>query len=872
LAESGNAGHTGRFAVPRLSPDFIQRPRLLRHVDQLREHPLLSLTGPAGSGKSVLAAQWCRQCALPVAWMQLPRDQTSEQLVEQLSDALGFLAASAAPDGRRPHSHQRGGPDPAAVDPWRAALTGAPPSVLVLDGMRVSGPLDVYSDLAAALQEAPDCRVHLLAISRGNLPQHPNPLRLSGVLPHLGGSELALDVDETASLVEVHSGRPVDAGVAAELTARLDGWMAGTVITALARPPGDDATIDELLDAAADGIEEYVGAEILSSLPPDVTTFLHATSVLDGLTAPLCDHVTERDDSDKVLQTMRRDGLPIHRIPSAVGTFRYAGWLRRVLATRHRREGPAGPARSLRRAGEWFEANDRPIEAAECLVQLQDWGELERVLTLHLTRLLGAADIDRLSGLLASIPRSVRVNRVELGLNAACVEMMAGRVSAAFEELALSEAGMNPDQRMRADVIRAASVAWVEDPLVPLAAAESAIEACDDLGDDYEFANGHVVASIDLYRTSARSSALMAAAYAGRWDDGRRHLVALSSETAQRELPVLALRRLVSRSVFLAVAGDLGAASAVTEAALALATECDLGEHPFSSGLFFAVGELHRLAGRLEAALPAIERGLAIARDNRRRNLVAASTGSLAALLVDSGRAPAALDLVEQHRSSRRHRPPPTPAAMLAAAEARALGAIGEHRLAMKVLRQAPSSSTTAAVGVATALATGDVAGARETIERWPAEKTAIATLRRGLALAMTLDTMGVARESQAVLRSTLAAADELLQPIAEFGAPMARLLRRVYRYEHDSAAADVARRVQALVAGGGAVAPRLTERESVVLEHLDRGLPLPAIAVEARMSVNTVKTHVKSIYRKLGASSRADALEAWRSRPTGRD
>jgi DNA-binding NarL/FixJ family response regulator len=75
-----------------------------------------------------------------------------------------------------------------------------------------------------------------------------------------------------------------------------------------------------------------------------------------------------------------------------------------------------------------------------------------------------------------------------------------------------------------------------------------------------------------------------------------------------------------------------------------------------------------------------------------------------------------------------------------------------------------------------------------------------------------------------------------------------------------------MARRAVALVANHGTIAPRLTAREAVVLAYLDRGLSLPAVAAEAHLSVNTVKTHVKAIYRKLGASSRAEALEAWRS------
>ena len=170
-----------------------------------------------------------------------------------------------------------------------------------------------------------------MAVSRCTLPAQLNPLRLSGVIPHVDASDLAVEAAETEAVLEAVSGRPVSEELAVELTQRLEGWMAGTVIAALARPSGDDVTADEWLDAASDGIEDYVAAEIVDHLPDDITSFLHTTSAVEHVTASLCDHLTGREDGDNVLRMMRRHGLPIRRVRSGLGTFRYSGWFRTVL-------------------------------------------------------------------------------------------------------------------------------------------------------------------------------------------------------------------------------------------------------------------------------------------------------------------------------------------------------------------------------------------------------------------------------------------------------------------------------------------------------------------------------------------------------------
>ena len=104
------------------------------------------------------------------------------------------------------------------------------------------------------------------------------------------------------------------------------------------------------------------------------------------------------------------------------------------------------------------------------------------------------------------------------------------------------------------------------------------------------------------------------------------------------------------------------------------------------------------------------------------------------------------------------------------------------------------------------------------------------------------------------------------MQPFLETGATVRRLLGRVEVHEKDSAVQSLVRVVRGHLDVTQPNAPRFTSREAAVMMLLERRMSLPAIAAEMFVSVNTIKFHVKAIYRKLGVSARDEAIAAWQS------
>jgi len=267
-------------------------------------------------------------------------------------------------------------------------------------------------------------------------------------------------------------------------------------------------------------------------------------------------------------------------------------------------------------------------------------------------------------------------------------------------------------------------------------------------------------------------------------------------------------------------------------------------------------------------AAEALAAGDQLARQSNRHNMVATIVASQAQLALASGDHAAALELIERHRRDASHRPPHTIAGLLAAAEARALTAAGDARKALRLLDTAPSTPAAAAARVSALIAVGRIADAGDTVQRWPAEPTIDAAVRRELAIAAVCDAgrRGPAAERAFRAALALAADHQLMQPFVELGPLVSRLLQRAPNQGSDTIEVELARRLHAAIVSGeiATVSPRLTAREAAVLARLAEGRSLSDVAADVHLSVNTVKTHVKAIYRKLGVSSRVEAIRVY--------
>jgi LuxR family maltose regulon positive regulatory protein len=837
--------------APDLPDNFVELPRLLDQLDQITARAVSLVVAPAGTGKTTLLAAWSRRrCGLPVHWVSA----TSPAAIADLTRAVRADPGELAPD----HLDQ-------------AFVPGAP-LVLVVDGVDTPEASAAAFELAS-IAAAGSAGIHVVIVGRCPPPPTIVTLRLSAQVWELPPAELLLDVDEAVDIVARYSTVPVSIRDPSELAGRFDGWLVGLALAGMAAT-GAEVSSDDLVDAAIELIEDYVATSILGSVDEELRQFLLRTAFLDDLDPGLCDLVTDRVDSARVLTRGRSAGVPMVRTSSR--SVRVVAPVRIALQTLAVRDDPSAEDTTLRRAADWYSRHGKPFEAAACFVRLEAWLDVATVITFHIPTILERDEIGRVADLIRIAPGEVLREHATLALAGAWVLRMDGQVTAAVELMGIYEPYLSERARMIADVNRASVADWSDDMDAAIEFAERALAACDQLGDDAlavvqsPLPATYGPTSVDAYRSRAHDAALLAGAFGARWDTALEHLVDVEPATWAKLPQVQHVILHGSRALYFALCGRALDAAAEAHVALSTANTAHLSDTRPVADAVLAAGYAKQMTLQHGHAQDLFTQAQDLAERSNRHNLVALAAAAQVNLAVDAGTPEVGLELAEGFRSRAPHRYPPTVAGLVVAAHARALTGCGRFPAALRLLEGAPLTPAVASARVAVCLGQGDVSGAQSGVRDWPPVPTVDSIVRRAFAAAVICNHTGDRRRA-ALLRTAIDAAGphRLLQPFVEFGPGVARLIRQ-HASQDSLFTEDLMRWI-----GGSPVTsstPRFTAREAMVMSHIAEGKRVREVADTIHVSVNTVRSHLQSAYRKLGVGNRADAVRAWRGAHPGHD
>ena len=398
----------GRLRPPPLRAGLVERPRLLRLLEQLTRWPLTLVAAPTGYGKTTLLASWAASTHRRVAWASVgSRELGAEGFWELVTAAL-----------------ERAEP--------RLGLSDD--VTLVLDGYEQASHSGVDADFARFLELAPET-LHVVVCTRGE-PELALPLsRARGTVAELGARELRLDVDEAAAVLRHVLGDRAMQVDAEAVVRRTEGWPAAVYLAALAAQARPDA--DEARD-----VSEYLRLELLDAQQDEtLRSFLLETSVLERLSPPLCDALLRRRDSGATLRTLVRRGAFLVPLDGPGREYRYLRPVREFLRAELGRVAPARAdelqlraAVACEHAGLYEDAAGHARRAAgdDAAGSLLDRHALELVRdghTEHLERLLatraGAAAARRRPALGAELHRFVQAGSDVPALTAAAERIAA---------------------------------------------------------------------------------------------------------------------------------------------------------------------------------------------------------------------------------------------------------------------------------------------------------------------------------------------------------------------------------------------------------------------------------------------------------------
>lgn len=862
---------TARHGGPPTVPPFaITRDDLLERLEDALRRPVVLLVAPAGYGKSVLLGQWARRFpARKVAWVALTDlDNDAVHLGRRLADALGTIDPDLG-DAARANLHATtdslGGD---FLEQFTSDLEAAGEVTLVLEDLErlVSEPLRAELGLVAGRLPPGS---HLVLSSRSDPPMALHRLRARDELAELRQDVLAMSAAETARLVQRLAGVELRADQARTLQERTEGWPVGVQLAALSLRSRDD--VERFIDDFSGDdrhVADYLSGELLADLDPAERDFLVTTSVLDRLSGPACDALTGRRDGGTMLEDLERRALFLTPLDGRRDRYRYHTLFRDLLRYELRTTRPGEEEELHRRAARWCQDRGEITEAAGHLLAAEHWDGVVTLAEDHAREYFERGESNTVLSWFQRLPPEQLRHRPDLTLVLASLQIMGGQALAAEDHLArlLREQDLGPARAGMAQALRALLYQYHLDPVDALGAAreaEALLGAAPDgpapvLGGMSDTASLLVLARI----AGCRSELLQ-----GRIDAARPWLararggstfapwtVALCGAEAQLE----------------ALAGRLQPAEDAAGRALRVAAEAGVPGHRACADAHLARGRVLIERRQFDEARQAFADGELGARANRRHVLLAVFRVEQAALLLATGRVDEGLALVQAGVEPGSPPAPPAIRARFVATEARLLAAAGRLDRAFAALAayEGPPSAKLAAAEAAVAGSVRDLTRVRKVLADWPEQDATelFSSLPRRLWEAVLLDADGDRRGGLERMAEVVADAEPHghLQLFLDGGRDAARILKRLY---HDQPTPYLRRVVEVVSEGPPAnwtpeLVDQLSDRELAVLRYLPSRLSNPEIATKLYVSVNTVKTHVKAVYRKLGVTSRSEAVE----------
>jgi LuxR family transcriptional regulator, maltose regulon positive regulatory protein len=838
--------------------------------------------GPAGSGKSVLLRSWIDEedMAEHAAQLSVQEDLDPQQFWTSVVDALrGTVAGSAI---IRPLTAAPGLGGRAVVERLVADLGLLRGRIwLVIDDLHALGSAEALRQFELLLMRAP-AGLRFVLSTRHDLRLGLHRLRLDGELTEIRPASLRFSRDEAQVLFEAAGVRLSESALTL-LHEQTEGWVAGLRLAALSLTGHPDP---ERFAAEFCGSErtvaEYLLAEVLERQSEDVRRLLSRTSILERVSGPLADLLTGGSDGEQTLQKLEQAGAFVVALDTRRSWFRYHRLFADLLESELRHTEPAELASLHGTAADWFAEHRCPQEAVRHAQAAQDWERAGRLLADHWLDVTLNGQAATAHQLVISFPAGAVTANAELTAVAAAAELMGGSLEEGARYLALAAAGAASVPAARRDHFRV-TLAILR---LHLARQRGDLQAVYEEVEQLQSADALDVPQRGLGE-ELRALALISLGIAELWS------LRVREAEAHLERGV-ALARRIGRP-FLEINGlaHWGVAASLRSSALAV----ERGRQAIE------LAQRHGWSGE---------------------PLVAIVYPMLAGSLICQGRLEEAERWLVQGERALGSEVPPTTAVLFHLVRGFLEIARGGIEAALAALRAAgrlPGRPLSATYPLATELRAflvhalvrlGETAQADAALTETAAEererpgmRTAVAALRLAEenpraaadALAPVLDGSAAgshqvwliaaflleasAREGLGEREAARRALDRGLDLAESYGLLFPFLLHPVSELLERHARQRTAHSALAwkIVSGPGGRTPAsptagppeqlpeaLSQAEARVLRFLQTSLSAPEIARELYVSVNTVRTHMRHLYDKLGAHRRLEAIDRARA------
>lgn len=387
-----------KLFIPNTRSNLVSRPRLIEQLNANLDRRLTLISAPAGFGKTTLIGEWVVDCARPVAWLSLDReDSDPKRFLTYLVAALQTLTLS----NNKGIVAEIGKDVLGMLQTTQSTLTDAILTALlneiatipddfylVLDDYHVIDAKAIDNALTFLLEHSPP-QMHLVITTR----EDPNlPLarfRAQRQLTEIRVADLRFTKSETARFLNQVMGLHLTEENIVALETRTEGWVAGLQLAAISMQGHEDtANFIQSFTGSHHFVLDYLVEEVLQQQPENIQTFLLQTSILDHLCGPLCDAVLldPSTPGQETLEYIERSNLFLTPLDNKRHWYRYHHLFADLLRQRlqERSVTPAGEIVGIAelhiRASKWYEDNGQEVEAFEHAAAANDLERTERLM------------------------------------------------------------------------------------------------------------------------------------------------------------------------------------------------------------------------------------------------------------------------------------------------------------------------------------------------------------------------------------------------------------------------------------------------------------------------------------------------------------
>jgi LuxR family maltose regulon positive regulatory protein len=436
------------------NPDALWRDDLVERLAALVDASRVVLVqAPAGYGKSSLAGQWAESAVMPVVWVSV--DETDRSPAVLLPYVVAAIARFHPEFGesltrllRSPHTVA----PRTLADGLLSDLEDIPePVTLVLDDYDLLDGSTSEEVLQRVMRYLPD-QVRLVLLCRARPRLSFLRLQVGGGLGELTADDLRLTGTETTLLLSRMAGRSVDAPTAAQIGATTEGWATAVSLAGISLRSRTDGDMNRLLSGEdRSRLMDYLMADVARQISPEMESFLLHTALLDELSPALCSAVMPVDEAGgpttprrarQLLTDIHHANLFLISLDDQGELYRYHHLFGQLL----RREGlarlpDAERAAVHRRAAGWYEAEGRIREAIHHALLADDPAEAARIAEAHYHEALNREQWQRLVIWLAILPKAV-MDRPGILMMRAWIEHFGWRTQAAADLAARAQAAL----------------------------------------------------------------------------------------------------------------------------------------------------------------------------------------------------------------------------------------------------------------------------------------------------------------------------------------------------------------------------------------------------------------------------------------------